>query len=155
MARTVNNVAYQRMIYDQYVVHLAGGVHFGLSKSQDSELMPDTDKILAQDIMANEHGFNGIHPEVNPAVSLSFVGSAFRVGHSQIYPDLNGIKAEMSDELEFGEKIERSLIEAFVQLLPFVKWAVLQAYLPRTPVIVQWLLTIRPGRSAQYAYWSA
>ena len=116
MARTVNNAAYQRMIYDQYVVHLAGGIHFGISSEQGNELMPDTDKLMPQAIDMNEHGFGGVVPEVNPAVSLEFAGSAFRVGHSQIYPDLNGIKAEMSDELlEFGEAIERSLIEGFIQ----------------------------------------
>ena len=116
IARTVNNAAYQRMIYDQYVVHLVGGIHFGYSPEQAKELMPDTDKLLPQDINMNEHGFSGVIPEVSPDVGLSFAGSAFRVGHSQIYPDLNGIKAEMSAELlEFGETIERSLIEAFIQ----------------------------------------
>ncbi len=116
MARTVNNAAYQRMIYDQYVVHLAGGIHFGITSSQDKDLMPNKDQILPQDINVNEHGFNGVNPEVNPSVSLGFSGSAFRVGHSQIYPDLNGIKLNMPEELlEFGEVIERSLIEGFVQ----------------------------------------
>ena len=115
IARTVNNAAYQRMIFDQYVVHTTGGIPFGISSSQDSELMPDADLLLPQDINMNEHGHNGVHPEVNPHVSLEFAGAAFRFGHSQIYQDLNGAQVEVFDEIiRVKEKVEASLIDGFV-----------------------------------------
>ena len=115
MARTINNAAYQRMIFDQYIVHATGGIHFGISSSQDKELMPDTDRLLPQDINMNEHGFNGVHPEVNPHVSTEFAGAAFRYGHSQIYKELNGSKSEVVDEvIRIKKVIDQSLIEAFV-----------------------------------------
>ena len=115
IARTVNNAAYQRMIFDQYIVHTTGGIHFGISSSQDKELMPDADQLLPQDINMNEHGFNGVHPEVSPNVSLEFAGAGFRFGHSQIYPDLNGVQTEILDDvIRIKNKVEHSLIEAFV-----------------------------------------
>lgn len=115
IARTVNNAAYQRMIFDQYVVHATGGIPFGISSSQDSQLMPDTSLLLPQDINMNEHGHNGVHPEVNPHVSLEFAGAAFRFGHSQIYQDLNGAQVEVLDEIiRVKEVVDSSLIDGFV-----------------------------------------
>ena len=115
MARTVNNAGYQRMIADQYLVHATGGIPFGISEAQDRDLMPDTDRLMRQEIILNEHGFNGVHPEVNPNISTEFAGAAFRYGHSQIYSELNGAKIEELEELiRVTELIEKPLIDAFI-----------------------------------------
>ena len=115
MARTVNNAGYQRMIADQYLVHATGGIPFGISKDQDDDLMPNTNRLMPQSIILSEHGFNGVHPEVNPNISTEFAGAAFRYGHSQIYSELNGAKIEELDELiRVTELVEKPLIDAFI-----------------------------------------
>jgi Ca2+-binding RTX toxin-like protein len=116
MARTVLNAAYQRMVYDQYVVGLAGGIPFGINAAQDAALMPDPSRLTPQPLNVNEHGYNGFHPEVRPSIALEFSTAGFRVGHSQIYEDLNGITIETAKEIvEVNDTITQSLIQAFIQ----------------------------------------
>ncbi|MEB3307686.1 MAG: peroxidase family protein [Cyanobacteriota bacterium] len=116
MARTVLNAGYQRMVYDQYVVALAGGIPFGMSPDRADALMPDTNKITPQPINVNEHGYNGYQPEVRPSIGLEFSTAGFRVGHSQIYEELNGITVEEVEEtIKINDVITKSLIEAFIQ----------------------------------------
>ena len=115
MARMVLNAGYQRMVYDQYVVALSGGIGFGITEAQDRALTPDSDKLLSQPLVINEHGFNGWQPEVRPSIGLEYSTSGFRVGHSQINETLNGMSLETANEMiAVNDRITKSLIESFV-----------------------------------------
>jgi hypothetical protein len=87
MARSVSNAMYQRMVYDQYLTALVGGVHFGNPVTQDFLNQPRFFQQLPVGIQ--EHGLNGFYPEVNAAISIEFNTAGFRVGHTQIYQDID------------------------------------------------------------------
>ena len=115
MARTVLNAGYQRMVYDQYLVGLAGGIPFGITASQDASLMPDPSKLTPQPLTVNEHGFNGWQPEVRPSVALEFSTSGFRVGHSQVNEYLNGLRVDTLQQVTtLNDTVTQSLIQSFI-----------------------------------------
>ena len=87
MSRAMVNSMYQRMVYDQYLTALVGGVPFGNFVAQDFANQPLFFGQLPVGIQ--EHGLNGFYPEVNAAISIEFNTSGFRVGHSQIYEDID------------------------------------------------------------------
>ncbi|MCT0216106.1 hypothetical protein KQ298_07190 [Synechococcus sp. CS-1330] len=87
MSRAMVNSMYQRMVYDQYLTALVGGVPFGNFVSQDFANQPSFFGQLPVGIQ--EHGLNGFYPEVNAAISIEFNTAGFRVGHSQIYEDID------------------------------------------------------------------
>ncbi len=87
MARTTMNGMYQRMVFDQYLTALVGGVPFGNPVAQDFINQPAFFAPLPVGIQ--EHGLNGFYPEVNAAISVEFNTAGFRVGHSQIYENID------------------------------------------------------------------
>ena len=94
MARTTLNSMYQRMVYDQYLTALVGGVPFGNSVAQDFANSPSFFGQLPVGIQ--EHGLNGFYPEVDASISLEFNNAGFRVGHTQIYEDIEYLQLEDS-----------------------------------------------------------
>ena len=94
MARTTLNSMYQRMVYDQYLTALVGGLPFGNPVAQDFANSPSFFGHLPVGIQ--EHGLNGLYPEVDASISLEFNNAGFRVGHTQIYEDIEYLQLEDS-----------------------------------------------------------
>ena len=94
MARTTLNSMYQRMVYDQYLTALVGGVPFGNTVAQDFANSPNFFGQLPVGIQ--EHGLNGFYSEVDASISLEFNNAGFRVGHTQIYEDIEFLQLEDS-----------------------------------------------------------
>jgi Ca2+-binding RTX toxin-like protein len=76
-ARIVMGAEYQRMVFDQYVTAIVGGI-------PGSFVAPKAGTAGAVPAVTLEPGLNGLHPNVNPNTSLEFAVAAFRLGHSQI-----------------------------------------------------------------------
>jgi Ca2+-binding RTX toxin-like protein len=89
MARIVMGAQYQRMVFDQFMVAMTGGIATGIA--DPAALLPDG---LSDGAVVNEHGFFGWFPEVNASISQEFATAAFRVGHSQIYNFLGALDAD-------------------------------------------------------------
>ena len=68
MARATVNGMYQRMVYDQYLTALVGGVPFGNPVAQDFANSPNFFGQLPVGIQ--EHGLIGFHPEVDASISI-------------------------------------------------------------------------------------
>ena len=87
MARMAVNGYYQRMVYDQYLTALTGGIPFGNPVGQEFAQQPQFFEPLPAGLQ--EHGLNGFHPETTPSISLEFNTAGFRVGHTQISANLD------------------------------------------------------------------
>jgi len=94
MARATVNSMYQRMVYDQYLTALVGGEPFGNPVAQDFANSPNFFGQLPVGIQ--EHGLNGFYPEVDVSISIEFNTAGFRVGHTQIYQDIEFLQLQDS-----------------------------------------------------------
>ncbi|MCP9824139.1 peroxidase family protein [Synechococcus sp. EJ6-Ellesmere] len=109
IARIVQNGQYQRMVFDQYVLALAGGIPQGFPLN--AAPVP-ADVLLGGPLVLGEHGFLGWTPEVNGNISLEFAFAAFRVGHSQIYRDLGIIDAFRTNGDRFDGSSQQVVVAA-------------------------------------------
>jgi Ca2+-binding RTX toxin-like protein len=125
MARIVMGAQYQRMVFDQFMVAMTGGIATGVA--DPPALLPNG---LPAGAVVNEHGFLGWFPEVDASISQEFATAAFRVGHSQIYNSLGGLDADrltasadpivvasadnLANVQQATEVIERSLVDLFL-----------------------------------------
>ena len=125
MARAVVNSMYQRMVYDQYLTALVGGLPFGNPVTQDFSNQP---RFFGQlPVGIQEHGLNGFYPEVDASISIEFNTAGFRVGHTQVYEDIDYLELSNGQfsfaDLSKGAKVLTdvigvngvSLIEAFLK----------------------------------------
>lgn len=98
MSRIVVGAQYQRMVFDQFMVAMTGGIATGISPAPGA--------------VVNEHGFFGWFPEVNASISQEFATAAFRVGHTQIYNFLGALDVSRLSGEAFDGNAQQVVVAA-------------------------------------------